>query len=187
MHIMRTMMHRRHIASRERIAAALGAAASALAAHPDPLPAIDRAVAERYLVAARALASRRRDGALPAARRVAWALAWAGARQPLAALRRRYGGRPGSGIVRAVGTVADDLAGGRLAAAELAALARAACSGRPVSPPAAAPRPARRACLACGAPFVSQGAHNRLCDACREDHAGEPDACAVHCSLDGLA
>jgi len=35
------------------------------------------------------------------------------------------------------------------------------------------PRPTReRKCLCCGRPFLSEGAHNRLCDPCR-DGAGE--------------
>lgn len=181
-------------AARERIAAALGAAGAALAAHPDPLPAIDRAVARHYGVPVAALASRDRAGPAARARRAAWALGYAGARAPAPALCRRYGGRRVDGVLRAVERAAGGLSSG--AAAELAALAWRACAdgaaptGLPPGGLAAAepetrgPSPKRRACLTCGEAFRSAGPHNRMCDACREEHAGEPEECAVHAVID---
>ena len=115
-----------HRAARERIAAALGAAAAALAAHPDPLPAIDRAVARHYGVPVAALASRDRAPAAARARRAAWALGYAGARAPARTLCRRYGGRRVEGVLRAVERAAGGLSPG--GAAELAALAWRACA-----------------------------------------------------------
>ena len=164
--------------ARERIAAALGSAAPALAALPDPLAAIDAAVAAHYGVAPAALASRRRGGVLRRARRAAWALGWAGARRPLDALCRRYGRRPGR-IAAAVETLAGEAGGAALRG--LRGLAAAACA-RPAPPPGAprrAARARRRPCLCCGAPFRSEGPHNRLCDPCRGEHAGEPDDVAL--------
>lgn len=181
-------------AARERIAAALGAAGAALAAHPDPLPAIDRAVARHYGVPVAALASRDRAGPAARARRAAWALGYAGARAPAPALCRRYGGRRVDGVLRAVERAAGGLSSG--AAAELAALAWRACAdgaaptGLPPGILAAAepethgPSPKRRACLTCGEAFRSAGPHNRMCDACRDEHAGEPEECAVHAVID---
>ena len=185
-------------AARERIAAALGAAGAALAAHPDPLPAIDRAVARHYGVPVAALASRDRAGPAARARRAAWALGYAGARAPAPALCRRYGGRRVDGVLRAVERAAGGLSSG--AAAELAALAWRACadgaapaglppglavSRSPAVPEAAgSPSPKRRACLTCGEAFRSAGPHNRMCDACRDEHAGEPEECAVHAVID---
>ena len=188
-------------AVRERIAATLGPAAGALAAHPDPLPAIDRAVARRYGVAAAALASPRRSRDLRRARRMAWALGYAGARRSIPALGRRYGKRRAAGIAAAVERFAAALAGGAVAASELAALVFEAAGGHggdsrgvraPEGAPEAgeavcAPRAARRACLTCGAAFDSAGAHNRMCDGCRENRSDEPDAFVVHVSLAELA
>ena len=187
-----------HRAARERIAAALGAAAAALAAHPDPLPAIDRAVARHYGVPVAALASRDRAPAAARARRAAWALGYAGARAPARTLCRRYGGRRVEGVLRAVERAAGGLSPGR--AAELAALAWRACAdgaaaGLPPglsAAPAAdiratgvrSPSPRRRPCLTCGQAFRSAGPHNRMCDACREEHAGEPEEHAVHAAID---
>lgn len=206
MHTVRHMTHEqktntgrtRSRAARERIAAALGAAGAALAAHPDPLPAIDRAVARHYGVPVAALASRERAGAAARARRAAWALGYAGARAPVPTLCRRYGGRRVDGVLRAVERAAGGLSPG--AAAELAALAWRACAdgaaapaglppGVPVSPDAAReiaqpPSPKRRACLTCGETFPSAGPHNRMCDACRDEHSGEPEECAVHVAID---
>ena len=166
--------------ARERIAAALGPAAAALAALPDPLAAIDGAVAAHYGVAPAALVSRRRDGVLRRARRAAWALGWAGARRPLDALCRRYGRRPGR-IAAAVEALAGEAGGAALHG--LRGLAAAACAGARPAPRPGAPRRAararRRPCLCCGAPFRSEGPHNRLCDPCREEHAGEPDDAAL--------
>ena len=54
-------------------------------------------------------------------------------------------------------------------------------------PPARSPRAARRRpCITCGAPFDSEGPHNRMCDACRDERSGEPEECAVHVSLEDL-
>lgn len=140
--------------------------------HTSPAPA--RASAPRGSVSPAARLARER--------RAAWALAWAGARRPLDALSRHYGGRRPGRIAAAVEALAgEDAAAGMDALGGLAA----ACA-RPGARPA--PRAAirksapprrraarRRNCLCCGAPFRSEGPHNRLCDPCRDEHADEPD------------
>ncbi len=176
-------------AARERIAAALGAAAGALAAHPDPLAAIDRAVAGYFGVTAAALASKGRARTLREARQVAWALGHAGARQPVAALCRRYGGRRADSVARAVEAVGAGVAGGGAPARELVMLASLACADRSRRTTDPAPRSLagairRRACLTCGEAFDSAGPHNRMCEACREEHDGEPDSFPVHISIE---
>ncbi len=168
-------------AARERVAAALGAAGGTLAALSDPLPAIDRAVAREYGVAASALASGGRGRAPTLARWTALALGHAGARRPAGALCRRYGCGAGT-VLRAVAAVA----GGAVAPARLAALARRACGGGAARGAAdrAEERARTRACLTCGGAFESEGPHNRMCDPCREERAGEPeDLWTVHAPL----
>lgn len=49
--------------------------------------------------------------------------------------------------------------------------ARAGRQERPAPPVPSTPGRSRRACLCCGAPFWSEGPHNRLCGECRRREA----------------
>ncbi len=188
LHMVSTMMHEHDIAAaaaREHIAAALGPNAAPLALLANPLAAIDRAVARHYGIPAATLASRQRTDTVRAARHMAWALAWAGARITMRSLCRHYGGRRRVNIIRALTAFSRRLAGSAAPAAELSLIARQAFAGadRPLSEHTAKPPDAgplrRRPCLTCNREFLSEGPHNRMCDACRVEHDGEPDACPI--------
>jgi len=61
----------------------------------------------------------------------------------------------------------------------LAPKARAATVPAPTVEPHRRKGRTERACLCCGKPFLSEGAHNRLCDVCRKGGGGPFDTPAT--------